>query len=88
MRDRLRTYTAYSIGCATVWVLLIIVGVATGKTSAQHTVLYVIGPFGQQGWSISARDLVVCPRPAVSAQPVGVPIVLAGRNITGEDSRG
>jgi hypothetical protein len=47
MRDRLRTYTAYSLGCAVVWIVLIIVGVATGRTRTEHTVLYVI-----LGWAI------------------------------------
>jgi hypothetical protein len=37
MRDRLNTYTAYSIGCALVWVVLIAIGLAAGKTSTQHT---------------------------------------------------
>ena len=47
MRDRLNTYTAYSIASAIVWVVLIAIGVATGKTSTQHTVVYVI-----LGWVI------------------------------------
>jgi membrane protein DedA with SNARE-associated domain len=47
MRDRLKTYTAYSIASAIVWIVLIAIGVATGKTSTQHTVLFVI-----LGWAI------------------------------------
>lgn len=47
MRDRPKSYTAYSIGCAVVWIVLIAIGVATGKSSTQHTVLFVI-----LGWAI------------------------------------
>ena len=47
MRDRLKTYTAYSIACAIVWIVLIAIGAATGKTSTQHTVLFVM-----LGWAI------------------------------------
>jgi hypothetical protein len=47
MRDRLNTYTAYSIACAIVWIVLIAIGVAVGKTSTQHTILFVI-----LGWAI------------------------------------
>jgi hypothetical protein len=47
MRDRLKTYTAYSIACAIVWIVLIAIGAATGRTSTQHTVLLVI-----LGWAI------------------------------------
>jgi hypothetical protein len=42
MRDRLNPYTAYSIACAIVWIVLIAIRVATGKTSTQHTVLFVM----------------------------------------------
>ena len=47
MKDRLKTYTAYSIACAIVWIVLIAIGAATGRTSTQHTVLLVI-----LGWAI------------------------------------
>lgn len=47
MRDRLNTCTAYSIASAIVWIVLIAIGVATGKASTQHTVLFVI-----LGWAI------------------------------------
>jgi hypothetical protein len=47
MRDRMNTYVAYSVACAIVWIVLIAVGVATGKTSTQHTILFVI-----LGWAI------------------------------------
>jgi hypothetical protein len=47
MRDRLNTYTAYSVGCAIVWIALIAIGLASGKTSTQHTVLLVM-----LGWAI------------------------------------
>ena len=49
MRDRLNTNTAtaYSIASAIVWIVLIAIGVALGKTSTQHTVLFVI-----LGWAI------------------------------------
>lgn len=32
MRDRLKTYTAYSIASVIVWIVLIAIGAATGKT--------------------------------------------------------
>ncbi|HXR23300.1 MAG TPA: hypothetical protein VN786_12150 [Acidimicrobiales bacterium] len=70
MRNRLRTYTAYSIGCATVWVVLIIVGVATGKTSAQHTVLYVIGGWAI-GWTSATIARYVYPPPKKYGLPIG-----------------
>ncbi len=47
MRDRLNTYTAYSVGCAVVWIVLISIGIATKRTTTEHTVLYVI-----LGWAI------------------------------------
>jgi hypothetical protein len=54
MRDRLNTYTAYSIGCALVWVVLIAIGLAAGKTSTQHTVLFVL-----LGWAIGWTSAMI-----------------------------
>ena len=62
MRDRLRTYTAYSIGCAIVWIMLIAIGVATGKTSTQHTVLFVILGWAL-GWTSATIARYVYPPP-------------------------
>ena len=56
MRGRLNTYTAYSIASALVWIVLIAIGVATGKTSTQHTVLFVI-----LGWAIGWTSATIAP---------------------------
>jgi hypothetical protein len=47
MRDRLNTYTAYSIGCAIVWIVLIAIRLARGSTSSQHTLRFFM-----LGWAI------------------------------------
>jgi hypothetical protein len=62
MRRSLRTYTAYSIGCAIVWAVLLIAGALAGKGSASHTVLYVF--FGWVlGWLSATIARVVYPPP-------------------------
>jgi hypothetical protein len=68
MRDRLRTYTAYSIGCAIVWIVLIVVGVETGKTSTRHTVLYVICGWAI-GWTSATIARYVYPPPKKYRSP-------------------
>jgi hypothetical protein len=62
MKDRLRTYTAYSIGCAIVWIVLIIIGVVTSKTSTQHTLLFVILGW-VLGWTSATIARYVYPPP-------------------------
>ncbi|MGD0084028.1 MAG: hypothetical protein ABSD78_12645 [Acidimicrobiales bacterium] len=39
MRDRLETYTAYSIGCAVVWALILSVLAALGKRETLRRIL-------------------------------------------------
>jgi hypothetical protein len=47
VKQRFRTYTAYSIGCALAWaIILIIVGATDGKHNS-HTILLVFA-----GWAI------------------------------------
>jgi hypothetical protein len=62
MRDRLRTYTAYSIGCAIVWTVLIAIGIARGKTSTEHTARYVILGWAL-GWTSATIARYVYPPP-------------------------
>ncbi len=42
-----RTYTAYSIGCAIVWGVILAVVSATGDPATRHTFVLVFG-----GWAI------------------------------------
>jgi hypothetical protein len=68
MRDRLNSYTAYSIGSAIVWIVLIAIGVATGKSSTQHTVLFVILGWAI-GWTSATIARYVYPPPKKYRQP-------------------
>jgi hypothetical protein len=45
MRERLETYTAYSIGCAIVWALVLAILAAAGKKEKLRRILPVCG-----GW--------------------------------------
>lgn len=47
MRDRLETYTAYSVGCAIVWAIILLGLIVAGKSDKLRTVLPVCG-----GWWI------------------------------------
>jgi len=47
MRSRFRTYTAYSIGCALVWAVILIAVTAFGSQGKRHTLLLVF-----LGWAI------------------------------------
>ena len=62
MGARLRTYTAYSIGCAIVWIVLIAIGIARGKSSPEHSVLFVILGWAL-GWTSATIARYVYPPP-------------------------
>ena len=47
MRRRYGTYTAYSVGCAIVWAVILTVVSTTGDEASRHTFLLVCG-----GWAI------------------------------------
>jgi hypothetical protein len=47
MRRRLRTYTAYSIGCFLVWGIVLAVSAIVGGTDRLHTILLIFA-----GWVI------------------------------------
>jgi len=64
MARRLRTYTAYSVGCWVVWAGIFAVGAATGRSRPGYPVLLVF-----LGWVIGwlsatiARSVYPPPRP-------------------------
>lgn len=62
MRSQLRTYTAYSIACAVVWIVLIAIGLARGNTTTQHTVLFVMLGWWI-GWTSATIGRYVYPPP-------------------------
>lgn len=47
MRKRLNTYTAYSIACAAVWAVILVVVYTEAGDATRHTILLVFG-----GWAI------------------------------------
>jgi len=66
MNFRLRTYWAYSIGCAVVWAVLLLVVAAKGTTANVHTYLLVFGGFAI-GWTSATIARYVNPPPKVRA---------------------
>ena len=62
MRRRSNSYTAYSIGCAAVWAVLLAVVAATAKTHTLHTILLVFGGW-VIGWTSATIARYVYPPP-------------------------
>ena len=62
MRDRPKTYTAYSIGCAIVWALALATLAATGKNEKLRRILPVFGGWWI-GWTSSSIARYVYPPP-------------------------
>jgi len=61
MRTRLRTYTAYSIGCAGVWAVILIV---TRRVDSQKRDAYRVACIGWwSGWLSASIARVVYPPP-------------------------
>lgn len=61
MRDRLNTYTAYSIGCAVVWAVLLTAVAAVATTAKLHVFLLLFA-----GWVIGWIS-ATCPLISVRA---------------------
>lgn len=61
MRDRRGTYTAYSLGCAIVWAVLLAVA-AMAKTDKLRTILLVFGGWWL-GWTSATIARYVYPPP-------------------------
>jgi hypothetical protein len=62
MRRRLNTYTAYSIGCAVVWAVILAVVATTDKTDTVHTVLLIFAGWAI-GWTSATIARYVYPPP-------------------------
>jgi hypothetical protein len=63
MHKRLRTYTAYSIGCAVIWALILAVVFTNAGTLTRHTVLVFFGGWAI-GWLSATIARAVYPPPA------------------------
>jgi hypothetical protein len=50
MKDQLKTYTAYSIGCAVVWALVLAILAAAGNKEKLRRILPVFGGWWM-GWT-------------------------------------
>jgi hypothetical protein len=70
MNTRLKTYTSYSIGCAVVWAVILIITQIEANSDTRHTVRLV-----SQGWWIGwlsatiARSVYPPPKKWRSAGP-------------------
>jgi Sec-independent protein secretion pathway component TatC len=47
LRLRLKTYSAYSLGCAIAWAVIFVVGAILAKPSPTHNILWVFA-----GWTL------------------------------------
>jgi hypothetical protein len=63
MKQRLRTYTAYSIGCVIVWAILLAAVAALDSKDIQHNVAVVCGGWWI-GWISATIARAVYPPPA------------------------
>ncbi len=62
MTRRFRTYTAFSISCALVWAVILVVRLSIGSKDARHALLLVF--FGWWlGWLAATIARVVYPPP-------------------------
>lgn len=68
MRRRLHTYTAYSIGCAIVWAVLLAIVAATAKADRRDTILLVFAGW-VLGWTSATIARYVYPPPKKSRRP-------------------
>jgi hypothetical protein len=68
MRRRLHTYTAYSIGCAIVWAVLLALVAATAKADRRDTILLVFAGW-VLGWTSATIARYVYPPPKKSRRP-------------------
>lgn len=57
MKRRLNTYTAYTIGCALVWAIILAVVFAATSDAVKHTVVLVFG-----GWVIGWLSATIARR--------------------------
>ena len=62
MSDRLNTYTAYSIGCAVVWAVILAVSAAEATTSKFHVILLFFSGW-VLGWISATIARFVYPPP-------------------------
>ena len=62
MRDRLNTYTAYSIGCAVIWAV-ILAAVAAGATTAKLHIFLLLFAGWVIGWISATIARFVYPPP-------------------------
>ncbi|MCW2652915.1 MAG: hypothetical protein QOE41_4838 [Mycobacterium sp.] len=62
MKRRLSTYTAYSIGCALVWAIILAVVFASTSDAVKHTFVLVFGGW-VIGWLSATVARVVYPPP-------------------------
>ena len=64
MKLRLRTYTAYSIGCGVVWAVILVVTASVGSESKRDTLL-LVGLGWAIGWLSATIARAVYPPPKV-----------------------
>ena len=62
MRDRPKTYTAYSIGCAVVWALVLAILAAAGNKETLRRILPVFGGWWM-GWTSATIARYAYPPP-------------------------
>jgi hypothetical protein len=62
VRDRLGTYTAYSIGCAVVWAAILLASAATGGKEKLQRILPVFGGWWM-GWTSATIARYAYPPP-------------------------
>ena len=72
MKQRLRTYTAYSIGCAVVWAIILIGVAAAANAGAAQTYLLVFCRW-VIGWLSATIARVVYPPPKQRHRPNVMP---------------
>jgi hypothetical protein len=65
MNTRMKTYTAYSIGCAVVWAVILTVIATVASKDTNHTI-YVMAGGWAIGWLSATIARSVYPRPGVA----------------------
>lgn len=68
MHPRFRTYGAYSIGCAVVWAVILIVVAGTASTGTRNKFLLAFGGWAV-GWLSASIARVVYPPPKARQGP-------------------
>jgi hypothetical protein len=72
MKQRFRTYTAYSIGCAIAWAIILLIVDATHGKHDMRTILWVFAGWAI-GWTSATIARFVYPPPKARHTPHELP---------------